>query len=235
MALDLIDTLIDTFGTEIDAETAAINKRPPHLRPIYYRVLLTTRPFGLALCKTFDEKYLCVVLPESPSGQLGLRSGSEILSINSFAQKSEVIKGLNERYPSQRQHQFLWMHQFPKVQYLQDNAVMPITLYLKYDPLQILSENTEQKSDTKNENTEQSDTESEHCKYWALLQDDIYRWAVENKSEDWRALTDCDVFSMPAIQSPDIQQSVIDYYYAKDNRQQLFQQLKGEDTTNLKA
>ena len=74
MALGLVDDLIGTFENESqklkrDQEEL---KRAPHLRPVYYRILLTTRPFGLALCKTFDEKYLCVVLPESPSGQLGL-------------------------------------------------------------------------------------------------------------------------------------------------------------------
>lgn len=74
MALGLVDDLIGTFENESqklkrDQEEL---KRPAHLRPVYYRILLTTRPFGLALCKTFDEKYLCVVLPESPSGQLGL-------------------------------------------------------------------------------------------------------------------------------------------------------------------
>ncbi len=63
-----------------------------------------------------------------------MRAGSEILSINSFAQKSELIKTLNDKYPTQKQHNFIWMYNFPKVQYLQDNSVMPITLYLKYDP-----------------------------------------------------------------------------------------------------
>lgn len=73
MALELIDELLSIIhrGTERWNREQEINRRPAHLRPIYYRVLLTSRPFGLALCKSFDEKYLCVVLPASPSGQLG--------------------------------------------------------------------------------------------------------------------------------------------------------------------
>eukprot|EP01083_Nonionella_stella_P276043 937758_1 len=100
MSLQLVDELLNTFKNESQKlkRDQEINNRAPHLRPFYYRVLLVTRPFGLALCKTFDEKYLCVVLPESPAGQLGLRAGSEILSINSFAQKSELIKLLNDEY-----------------------------------------------------------------------------------------------------------------------------------------
>ena len=72
MAVELVEELICKFETEsqkLKRDQEAI-QRPAHLRPIYYRILLTSRPFGLALCKTFDEKYLCVVLPESPSGQL---------------------------------------------------------------------------------------------------------------------------------------------------------------------
>merc|ERR1712228_703981 len=212
-------------------------QRAPHLRPVYYRILLTTRPFGLALCKTFDEKYLCVVLPELPSGQLGLRAGSEILSINSFAQKSEVINVLNEQYPHQKQHNFIWMYQFPKVQYLQDNTVMPITLYLKFDPLVVLSENTEkvltQKQDQKESNDDEKnsnkDKDKEQCNYWKLLQDDIYRWAVVQKSKLWQVCQPCDVYTMPAIQSPIIENNIIDYYHSKANKQIIQKRLNKKD------
>ena len=45
-------------------------------------------------------------------GCSGLRAGSELLSINSFAQKSEMINLLHSQYPDQRQHQFIWMYNF---------------------------------------------------------------------------------------------------------------------------
>ena len=58
---------------------------------------------------------------------------------------------------------------------------------------------------------------------------------MEQKSEAWMATADCDVYSMPAIQSPIIQNNLLAYYYQQDNRQQLHKQLKHEDVTNLKA
>jgi len=245
MALSLVDELIASFERESQKLKRDLEslRRPQHLRPIYYRVVLTTRPFGLALCKTFDEKYLCVVLPESPSGQLGLRAGSEILSINSFAQKSEVIALLNEEYPQQKHHHFIWMYQFPKVQYLQDNTVMPITLYLKFDPLLILSENTERSEASqavppKEEQESKGGQESEtSCNYWKQIQDDIYRWAVEQTYELWQVLATCNVYSMPAIQSRVIEQNIVSYYHTKANKQLVQQRLAQREShseSNLK-
>ena len=162
---------------------------------------------------------------------IGLRAGSEILSINSFAQKSEVINVLNEQYPHQKQHNFIWMYQFPKVQYLQDNTVMPITLYLKFDPLVVLSENTEKvltpkQTESKDKDDEKSQKEKkEECNYWRLLQDDIYRWAVSQKYELWQVCQQCNVYTMPAIQSPIIENNIIDYYHTKANKTTLKQKL----------
>eukprot|EP01083_Nonionella_stella_P313770 1127798_1 len=239
MAANLLDDLIGKFRRESDKwnrDHEAL-KRAPHLRPFYYRVLLTTRPFGLALCKTFEEKYLCVVLPESPSGQLGLRAGSEIISINSFAQKSEAIKILNEEYPKQKKDNFLWMYQFPKVQYLQDNAVMPITLYLKYDPLVVLSETTDQiDKKPEPEEAKQQDDKETSCNYWKILQDDVYRWAVQECAEQWMVTEPCAVYSMPPIQSPIIENNIIQYYNAQSNRKAIQDGLNGkENTVQLKA
>eukprot|EP01084_Bolivina_argentea_P167594 290830_1 len=160
-ALKIINELLETFDNNSNSKAEEEEmKRPEHLRPFFYRITLTSRPFGLALCKTFEERYLCVVLPESPSGQLGLRAGSEILAINSFSSKSEVIKSLNDNYP-EKQHQFIWMYNFPKVQYLQDNTVMPITLYLRYDPFLVLSENKDKVLTDKQEQTEKNKTDKE--------------------------------------------------------------------------
>ena len=93
MALNLVDDLIGTFEHESQAlkRDQEELKRPKHLRPVYYRVLLTTRPFGLALCKTFEEKYLCVVLPESPSGQLGLVIISMLLYPCTHSQENKFL------------------------------------------------------------------------------------------------------------------------------------------------
>ncbi len=82
MSLQLVDELINRFKNE--SSKFKDDQRAPHLRSFYYRVLLTTRPFGLALCKTFDEKYLCVVLPESPSGQLGIYIYPNQISLHTY-------------------------------------------------------------------------------------------------------------------------------------------------------
>ena len=151
------------------------------------------------------------------------------------------------------------MYQFPKVQYLQDNSVMPITLYLKYDPLVVLSENTdkpltnkddnddekksggddEQKTDTNKGNDnklKQEEKKEESCNYWKQLQDDIYRWAVEEKYELWQVLETCNVYTMPAIQSPIIEQNIITYYHDKQNKKIVQQKLvNAQDESELRT
>ena len=139
---------------------------------------------------------------------------------------------------------------------------MPITLYLKYDPLVVLSENTEKSSttdvtngdnndndktttksneDEKNENKDNDDDDNtgkkeESCNYWRLLQDDIYRWAVDQRYEYWLCLEECDVYTMPAIQSPIIEENIITYYHNKENKKLIQQRLSNpQDKTELKC
>jgi len=200
-ALELVNKLLLSFEREFDEDLL----KPEHLRPYTYRVTLTSRPFGIALCKLVAQKYLCVVVPESPSGQLGLRSGSEILAINAFAETSGNIKDLN-KYFEDKKDCFIWMSNFPKIEYLSSNDSMPITLFLRYDPMKILSE-TKDKYNTMNNNNNNND---ETCEFWKQVQDDLYRWAIEGKYEIWQVICkdNIDVYSIPPILSPIINKNV---------------------------
>ena len=125
-----------------------------------------------------------------------------------------------------------------KVQYLQDNAVMPITLYLKYDPLAVLSENCEKgpkTEGTEDEKQEESESTQESCTHWKSLQDDIYRWAVDQQHEWWITVQDCDVMSMPPIQSTTIERNIVDYFAPMERRKQVQFQIAKVATEQLRT
>ena len=107
---------------------------------------------------------------------------------------------------------------------------MPITLYLKYDPLAVLSENCE--LGTAADDAKEEDggggaaAAGESCNYWKSLQDDIYRWAVDEQAEWWRTVRDCDVVTMPPIQSAAIEGGIARYFQTADHRKMVQQTLR---------
>merc|ERR1712129_547582 len=74
--------------------------------------------------------------------------------------------------------------------------------------------------------------DKEQCNYWKLLQDDIYRWAVTQQHELWQVNAACDVYTVPALQSPNIESNIINYYHDKANKKIVQHKLTNENDEN---
>lgn len=199
------------------------NGRESFLIPKYYTLCIESRPFGIALCKKFDENYLCVALPESPSGQLGLRNGSQILGIDQFIIDSNNYVLCNKKFPNYA-HSWFYMMGFDKINWLTTH--LPINFFLKFDPLQILSEGTK-KDNIQKRKDELNERKEEECDFWRQMQDDIYRWAIDKKAEYWKIIDGnfhttggpktLDIMSMTPIESKGVQKRLEERYkYLKE-------------------
>eukprot|EP01084_Bolivina_argentea_P271059 461087_1 len=170
-----------------------------YLSPYYYRVFYISRPLGLAVCEKLETKYICMTMPNSPAGKLGLRAGSKLIAYNNYVFEEEDIKILNEQFAETQNKTFTVYKDVKRI--LMSNNCLPLTLYLKYDPIDLLEKIDESINNEANVN---------NCKFFHVLHNDTLQWAINGKVEYHKIvdINGSDVFSTLPIQSEFIQNNL---------------------------
>ena len=181
---DIALTIYYFFDTELQRS---------HLSPYYYRCFYICRPFGLAICQRLNAQYICMVLPDSPRGRLGLRAGSKVLAYNDYIFDENDIPTLHQQFQETKSRNFT----INKGIIANLANCLPVTLYLKYDPIELL-----EKMDESIVNTNDNKIHG-NCNFFGLLHEETLRWAIDGKVEYFKInhAAGCGVYSSLPIQS----------------------------------